>query len=535
MSELPPEYTEVINKIKSFRSKIFDTIVSGRVKAVLDANHETLNKYKSIVEGLSIMPYMIDVLTRKALAFRFGDTDIGSGKIAQSKVRYNAGLALYPIFSPPKVPLRSLPQVDVFVYTPPSDLELVEKGNEKLWGNLFVIQCDRHKFVEVPDVSNVSFDFYTMRPVARGRFKAELLYPQTGFDTWQYVYGEMVILHRALTPVGSDMAYDYFIFVFVDGNVSTSTGEVNIIPLIIIVTRSTANNPKVVLVCGGQRLLNTDEGVFCGWVAEGQFVGFTKTHGGHNPVSYDEIWYGTSKFDLRVNNPAYGTTNPSPKVYTKKTTDITTVYAMPNSGYSLKCWDLDGVDFPPSSSFSLYHFRDHILTCVFYKGGTVTIRPNANGDVIQNEAYGDYPNYKCVDDIYSDGDATIVMPMIADDYARDLYQMSDVSLPSGSVIDSLTLGARVRWVKQMLVPVYARIVLKTYGRVYTGDWVKAENDWKLITWFLEKNPYTNNNWTQSEINNLQVGVDLQLRVDKVTGYFSKAVCTQVYGDVEWHG
>jgi len=531
---LPDEYYTALNGLKNFRKKIFDMIVSGRIKAVLDANHETLEKYRSIIEGFSVTPYMFDVIRRKALALRFGTTDIGAGKISVLKSRYVAGKADYPIQSPPVVPIRSLPQVDYFVYTPPTNIDFIEKSSERLWGSLFVLQCNKNMFKEVADVENVSYDFYMLRPVGRGRFKADLLYPQSGFDNWQSIDGEMVILQAGLTPQGSNLTLDYFIFVFVDGNVVTSAGDVNVIPLVIVIPHSTAGNPEVTVVCGGKRILSTDEGVFCGWVAEGQFVGFTKTHGGHAPVSYDELWSGTSVFNLWVNDPSMGTTDPPPNKYVKKTTDLTTVTALPQSGYIVKEWDLDGVSFPPNSTFTLYHFRDHSLGCIFRKGGVVTIRPNANGDVIENDPYGASHNWDCVDDEYSDGDATHVRPTRYAGFKTDLYHMTDISLPSGAVIDCLTLAMRVRWVKEILLPVSARLKFKTHGTVYNGSFVQVEDAWKLVTWKLEKNPYTNQPWTQSEINDLQVGVELELKIEKVTGYGSCAICTQVYGDVEWH-
>ena len=530
---LPDEYYVALNGLKSFRRKIFDVIVSGRIKAVLDANHETLEKYKSIIEGFNVTPYMFDVIRRKALALRFDDLHIGTGKVSVLKSKYVAGKARYPIQPVPNVPYRDLPQVDYFIYTPSTDIELIEKSSEHMWGNLFVIQCNRHMFREVPDASNVFYDFYTMRPVGRGKFKAELTSPASGFDSWQYIHGEMVILERSLTPLGSDLTLDYFIFVFVDANVLTSAGETNIVPIVIVVPHSTAGNPEVTLVCAGQRLSSRDEGLHCGWVAEGQFVGFTKTHGGHEPVEFTETWSNISKFFLWFEG--FGYLSPPIGLYTKKTTELTTVYAYPHTGWVVRAWDLNGYDFPPSDSFTVYHFRDINLGCIFVRGGTLTIRPNANGDITELYAWGALENWDAVNDVYSDGDATYVHPGGRSGRFRDLYHMTNISLPSGAVIDDVILAVRVRQISNIPSPTpkSVRIILKTHGVVYTGSPVEVNGEWRLVTWKLERNPYTGQRWTQAEVNDLQVGVDLESYYDKFKAWVNYAVCTQLYADVEW--
>jgi len=535
-NKLPEEYYTALNGLKSFRSKIFDNLVAGRIKAVLDANHETMLKYKNIIEGFTVTPYMFDVIRRKALALRFGTTDIGTGKISVLKNKYVAGKAQYPIQDNPAVPYRNLPQVDYFVYTPSTNIDLVEKSSEHLWGNLFVIQCNKNQFREVPDVENVTYDFYTLRPVGRGRFKADLTNPTFGFDSWQTVTGEMVILERSLTPSGSNLTLDYFIFVFVDANVLTSTGETNIVPIIIVVPHSTAGNDEVTLVCAGQRLKSSDEGIHCGWVAEGQLVGFTKTHGGHNPVEFSETWSARSMFNLWVNDPSMGHTDPSVGTYTKKATELTTVHAYPNSGYAVKAWDLNGYDFPPSDTFTVYHLRDISLGCLFAKGGFVTIRPHTFGDITELYVWNVSNNWDAVNDEYSDGDATYVFAGARNGRFKDLYHMTDISLPSGAVIDSLTLAMRVRMTANYSYSSSrtARLILKTYRVIYSAPLFYCGNDWQLVTWKLTNNPYTNQPWTQSEINSLQVGVELEGYYEPLKPLISYALCTQIYGDVEWH-
>jgi hypothetical protein len=173
---------------------------------------------------------------------------------------------------------------------------------------------------------------------------------------------------------------------------------------------------------------------------------------------------------------------------------------------------------------------------LFVKGGFVTIRPNSNGDVKELYVWGVTDNWDAVNDEYSDGDATYVFAGGRNGRYKDLYNMTDISLPSGAVIDSLTLAMRARMTANYPYSSSrtARIVIKTsLGTVYSAP-LYCSNEWQLVTWKLTENPYTNQPWTQSEINSLQVGVELEGYYEPLKPLISYALCTQIYGDVEWH-
>jgi hypothetical protein len=173
---------------------------------------------------------------------------------------------------------------------------------------------------------------------------------------------------------------------------------------------------------------------------------------------------------------------------------------------------------------------------LFAKGGFVTIRPHTFGDITELYVWNVSNNWDAVNDEYSDGDATYVFAGARNGRFKDLYHMTDISLPSGAVIDSLTLAMRVRMTANYSYSSSrtARLILKTYRVIYSAPLFYCGNDWQLVTWKLTNNPYTNQPWTQSEINSLQVGVELEGYYEPLKPLISYALCTQIYGDVEWH-
>jgi hypothetical protein len=104
-----------------------------------------------------------------------------------------------------------------------------------------------------------------------------------------------------------------------------------------------------------------------------------------------------------------------------------------------------------------------------------------------------------------------------------------------SVIDSLEFDTADGYTPQIIFvphnpgPVYARAAIKTYNTVYTGNAETVSNDTfvtRAYQWTT--NPYTGSPWTWSEIDALQLGVEL--RTDDDT---DEAVLTQVYLEINF--
>jgi len=533
MTDSPSEYDTAYNGLVSFRKRLFEELVSGRVKAQLDASHDTLNKYGDIIDSLSITPYMFSMIRQKALALTLDENDVDVGEVAQAKTNFVLSKSLYPISLPHNVAQRSLPQVDVFQYTPPTAVELFEKGSEEIWANLFVLQANKGTFIDVPDASNVIYDYYKLSPIGRVKFSCDLLSPEVGFDGVNKLKGEATILIRTLTKVGETIGKDYDFYAILDADFFSSSAVAEIVPLAMIVTHETTLLTALSLSVAGKHVLTTDKGVYCGWMSGGTFAGWTRTHQNYSNVSKETLYAKSVLLDIRVNDASMGTTDPTPAVYEKKATDTQHIDAVPNSGFAVKNWELNGTQYPSAVHFDVKCYVDHIVICMFWKGGTVTLRPNATGDLMQLKAEGDSPNYKCVDEEVSDGLVTFVWNNNAMCIKHDLYQIPDPTIPDGNIIDYVTIYARVRGANP-LKRTSCQTLIKTNGMIYYGAKEYPPIEWAVISTKYVKNPYTNSAWTKSEVNALQIGTALENVQIISTGYPIDSECTQVWCEVVHH-
>jgi hypothetical protein len=530
----PVEYADARKSLVAFREKVFTEIVSGRVKALLDANHETLEKYSSVIDGLSVVPYMFGVVKQKALALRLSAKDVGEGEIKQAKLSYVIGKGSYPLDSPFNVATRLLPEVDVFKYTLPTDLGLIEKSNEQMWSNLFVLQCTKGTFIEQADVSNVQYDYYKLRPIGRCKFDVPLLSGKPEFTAWDELDGEATILVRELTKQGETTRKTYDFYVMVDGNYHNVDNTLGVVAIALIVTKETATNTNIVLSAGGKRVETNGAGVFACFNTEAKEIGWAKTHDDYGTIVKTVVWANPVKLTIAVNDVVMGTTSPVPETYDKLSTDEVTVTGYPNSGYTIGNWELDGGQYPASDTFLVKCYSDHTLTCVFIAGGVVTLRPSADGDVAGLYRWGDNAQYKCVDETVSDGDATFVYG----DWTvlkYDLYQLPDPSIPSGNVIDYVKLYSRWRRYRRIL-PCTCKQVLKTNGTAYFREQNNLPEDfeWHIVEEQFNVNPHTGVAWTIGEVNALQTGVACGAGEPILDPADTGLRCTQVWVEVKHH-
>lgn len=532
MSEIPAQYTEARANLLTLRQKIFQELIAGRVKAQLNASHETLIKYGKLVDSLSIVPYMMSNIKQKALALRLNSVDVGEGEIAQAKTDFVIEKGSYPLSMPYNVSQRELPKVDVFLYSPPTEMELVETTSEKVWSNLFLIQSEKNFYIDSADASNVFFDFYKFRPIGRYNVEITLSDPRTGFADWIKLTGEATVLVRDLVKVGQSELEFYEIYVMVDANYYSSGGEVGVVPMIMIVTADTALSEPCIIIGGGKRTASTDRGVYAGWIIEGQFNGWTKTHDTYTVDVKTVLWANLSKLTIAVNDTVMGTTTPIPNTYDKKATDELLVTAYPNTNYIVKNWELDDIQYPASDTFTVKCYRNHTLVCVFRSGVLVVMRPESNSTCYLT-SQGDSPNYKCVDDVLSDGDATFVYPKLGQvGCTTDLYNLSTASLPPTAVVDYIDVFFRVRSEVEPFKAI-AKSLIKTHGVTYMSDEVKPSLAWELHSTRYMVNPFSKALWTSSEIEDLQLG--LLLCISGSVGLnWVRTRCTQVWVEVCYH-
>jgi hypothetical protein len=529
---VPDKYTEAYDNLVTFRKRIFEQIISGRVKAVLDAGHDTLLKYGDVIDTMSIIPYMFSNVKQKALALKISDLSVGVGEIHQAKATFALTKSSYPITSPPNVPARLLPNVDVFIYTPPSNTEIIEKTTDATWSNLFAIQVTKDAFAEVPDAENVHYDFYQFKPVGRVKVEATLSSAKPEFSVWNKLTGEATLLARELTLISDGLRKIYEMYVFVDANYHSTGNEVGVMPLCCLLTDAMYSSPVQVLSVGGKRIQSTEKGAFAGWNLSGREMGFTKTHDGYTVTSSTVLVAKDVQLKIDVNDIVYGTTDPVPDTYTKKTTDEVNIHGLPNVGYTILRWILDGINYPTADYFLVKCYTEHDVLCEFIQGSIVTMRPSANGDLMELEGYNDSPQWKCVDDVTPDDMTTYVANAIANCRKSGLFQLNGVSIPDNAVGDWIKVY--IRCYKNLYSGNPAvNALIKTNGTVYISeDYYPIYNQWTTFVKEYTKNPFTDQPFTKAELLALQAGVRCENQV-----YWGSNIitdCTQVYVEAKYH-
>jgi hypothetical protein len=160
---------------------------------------------------------------------------------------------------------------------------------------------------------------------------------------------------------------------------------------------------------------------------------------------------------------------------------------------------------------------------------TVTLRPSANGDLVQWNAQ--YPasdeHWDKVDEEEADDGTTYIQAGAAGQRV-DLFSHAGY-VGSGRISD-LRVFARNTVAAGGGSYSYWRGAIKTYGNVYYSalDTYSSIFSWTLRHWHWATNPYTGIIWKWSEVNALQFG----LATWNGAGTNSN-MCTQIYIEVDY--
>ena len=155
---------------------------------------------------------------------------------------------------------------------------------------------------------------------------------------------------------------------------------------------------------------------------------------------------------------------------------------------------------------------------------TETLRPNASGDSTQLTPVGDTPNYKCVDEAVSDGDATYVQSPVSDVNAHlDLYNIEDTAIPAGSTINSVTVYILCRSISATYRAIFRPALKKAGGTVQYGNQANPSTTYTLYSAMFT-------GISLSDLNSLQIGVEISSGSDDII-YAGR--CTQVYAVIDY--
>jgi len=103
---------------------------------------------------------------------------------------------------------------------------------------------------------------------------------------------------------------------------------------------------------------------------------------GYGRINARKAIYGTSpaiNYTLTITTTAGGTTNPAPGNHTYTERQNVPVEALPDTGYGLDHWELDGVNKGSVNPYSVLMDNNHTLQAVFVPAYTLTITATTGG------------------------------------------------------------------------------------------------------------------------------------------------------------
>lgn len=137
-------------------------------------------------------------------------------------------------------------------------------------------------------------------------------------------------------------------------------------------------------------------------------------------------------------------------------------------------------------------------------------------------------NWRCVNEVTSDGDATYVKSA-SDSYITDLYSAQNHSSGSGAIKDvTVWIFCRASWVSGSNIP-KARTAIRTHLANYFGPTNDLTTSYANFSTLYTANPHNNNTWTWDEIDAMEIGVS---GLGASAGAYA-ARCTQVWVVVDW--
>ncbi len=161
-----------------------------------------------------------------------------------------------------------------------------------------------------------------------------------------------------------------------------------------------------------------------------------------------------------------------------------------------------------------------------------TLRPDAQGDEcnIPREAGAACPNhYQNVDEEVSDEYTTRVFSETDVDYDRDLYNVENHSVGSGT-INFIKVYAHVG-TNTTPDQNSLKICMKTGGTAYEGPEITIVNGWLLCSKQWDTNPQAERAWSWEDIDALQIGVSVRSAKPGPPQYDTHV--SQVYVEVDY--
>lgn len=156
--------------------------------------------------------------------------------------------------------------------------------------------------------------------------------------------------------------------------------------------------------------------------------------------------------------------------------------------------------------------------------------PTGAGSSTQLTPYGSTYNWQCVDESPPNDATDYVRGTVSASYQLDLYSMS-INIPDGSTIVRIGLFVRCRYVQLIFGGMaYGKSAMRIGSTIYYGTENLLYPYWQTYSQYWTTSPATGNAWTESEVENLQIGI--ALKTTDITRKIPQ--CTQVYLYVQWN-
>jgi len=372
---LPPEYTDAHNALISFRSVILNDLVGSRVKAGLDAGHDGMQKYKSIIDGLSVTPYMYGRVRELALTLKFKNMDVGVGEIRRIGSSWIGATTMYPTQPPYNVPQRSLPQVDQFLYTPITDTDFLEKTDTALLSSFVLAQADSDTFSDSAQAENAIYDYYEFVPQVKATGGRLLVGGLGAWSTYHHIKGERTVMRCRLFEKNTYTEHYYVANIYLDAIMQSDAGDRRVAPIIIELMHS-ASPPEITWSVCGTRIPFEYDFVWAyglepvrDYQNMGRIGGFSRIGESlaSDPADPEvQDWRNTFDVDFHVNNPTMGVIDPPDGTTVKAEADsVVTVHAYPNAGYMVDHWVRNGAPIGTGDVVNVNIYRNTAITCYF--------------------------------------------------------------------------------------------------------------------------------------------------------------------------
>lgn len=363
----PSEYDIVSQKLKSFRQTVFNDLVGGRVKARLDAEHETMQRYKSVVQNLEVVPLLFGRVMDKALQLQLKGLNVGAGALLKVKGFYTGSKKAYPYKEPFKVPQRELPQVDVYLYQVFMDLDKLKTLGVGSLQQFIMVQCEKDTFLEQPNAENVYYDYYVMWAQYKVTGRFELIDVDKTYPDLKYVEGEYTRFSRDLHFGEPPQFARYELFLFTDAHYESDTEVVGISNVMAWIAKKLNGTPDVIISIAGHNTPISYYGVWCEVVSPAmvQTTRWDKVARNIMAIESELTWYNSFKLEKVVTPEGAGSIEFIPEMPEYQSWKAIQALAHPASGYVFDHWELDNVFYSTDNPCTIQCNAPYTVKAVF--------------------------------------------------------------------------------------------------------------------------------------------------------------------------